>query len=154
MPLYATTLLCHHRRGFDVDRTHINEVINWIHDQGHETGHLGWEIQDEGMQNLHCHFTVYVEKFINLFELHKLAKQCDVHCHIVELKNKKDNYNWNVYIHKRDYDVRYAYAESSRPEPKQNLFSECWKKLKQDTFEGCWKCSDPNCYLNKATISL
>lgn len=159
--LYALTLSNYHRHGFDIDVCMIKEVINYLHDRGHETGFIGWELQTSGLHNIHIHTLLSVDKFIDLFELHKFCRECDIHCHIVELKSQKECNYWVKYCHKRDYDIRYEYAESSRPPNKYNLFKDHWDKgvlattsLAPEEDIGCWKCDDPKCPFNSGKVCL
>jgi len=82
----------------------ILKLINALHANKYESGHLGWEFQKEGNKYFHVHTTIVGSKMP--YFKHKDYKQIikdnylNVRCDC--LKDDKDKERWTSYIHKED----------------------------------------------------
>lgn len=121
--LFALTIECYIRNDFKSDCENIHECLNILRDVFKcEMGDIaGWELQPNGMNNLHVHTYFASDSRLNFKDLYERFSRYNCKAHIQELKSSFDFRTWRKYCEKRYYDLAHAYAESSRSD-KTNMF--------------------------------
>jgi len=128
---FKVTVTRNHRTNFDNDVLIIRMIIEAFKLKGFEFRQTGWELQPNGIHNLHIHSLCVTgfKKFIRYPELHDICKQLDCVLDIEEITTGIND--WVGYCKKEKYDLAYEYAESTRMTDKGCIFLEHLNKKKE-----------------------
>lgn len=139
--LFAITIEKINRDGFENDRDAINACLNILmKNYKCEMGDdIGWELQPKGMHNMHIHTYVANDKKLPYVELYKKCLENNCKLWIKTIDSAEDFKIWKKYCKKEKYDLAYEYAESTRPNNRDDLFREHRYKTK----DACYGLVEP-----------
>lgn len=122
--LFAVTVNCTARNGFENDVLVLQACVEIMKRHHCEISDIHYELQPQGMHNLHFHTTIASDRPINFARLYKEFAELGCRGKITQLLSKEDFQIWKRYCQKENYDVAYEYAESVRSD-RYNLFKLC-----------------------------
>jgi hypothetical protein len=103
MPLYAVTVTCNRRRGYEKDKESIYGLITRMSQGQTEVGHLGWEVQKQENGCLHVHTLIKASREPYVLKHYKYMKDNSLNYHISRIDRLCEIEQWVSYTHKEDH---------------------------------------------------
>lgn len=126
MLYFAVTLKCNHRRTLEQDAQIIQDGLDLIYAMNGITSEgkfpYRFEIQPNGIHNLHIHTMIGSERPINYGKIHTSMKNLDLHCRIEQVHSKNDATIWLKYCNKNNFDIAWQYAETTGSDCNKTCF--------------------------------